>query len=109
MAGLTAFPVALVAPVTRISAAGFSAQGAAWLVLLVLGIVYIRRKQALRARMLMLAAVTSGAVFFRVYLALWAIFRLAALVWNGSMRSMLDRVAHPVGDHGISARAGWRF
>lgn len=76
IAGITAFPVALVVPVTRVSAAGFSAQGAAWLVLLVAGILFIRRKDAVRHRecMLLLAAVTSGAVFFRVFLALWAIF-----------------------------------
>jgi hypothetical protein len=76
VAGITAFPVALVVPVTRVSAAGFSAQGAAWLALLAAGIVFIRRKQVVRHRecMLMLAAVTSGAVFFRIYLALWAIF-----------------------------------
>jgi uncharacterized membrane protein YozB (DUF420 family) len=76
IAGITAFPVALVVPVTRVSAAGFCAQGAAWLVLLVAGIVFIRRKNVARHRecMLLLAAVTSGAVFFRIYLALWAIF-----------------------------------
>ena len=76
IAGITAFPVALVVPVTRVSAAGFSAQGLAWLVLLAMGIVFIRRRNIARHRecMLLLAAVTSGAVFFRVYLALWAIF-----------------------------------
>ena len=76
IAGVTAFPVALVVPVTQVSAAGFCAQGLAWLVLLTAGIVFIRRKQPARHRacMLMLAAVTSGAVFFRVYLALWAMF-----------------------------------
>lgn len=76
LAGLTAFPVALIAPVTRWSAWGFTAQGLVWLVLLMLGIRAIRRGQVARHRacMLLMAAATSGAVFFRIYLALWAIF-----------------------------------
>ena len=36
--GLTAFPVALIAPVTRLSAWGFAAQGTVWLVLLGCGL-----------------------------------------------------------------------
>ena len=74
-AGLTAFPVALIAPVTRVSAWGFAAQGATWLVLLGLGLrnVYLKRFHAHRAAMLLMAATATGAVFFRVYLALWAI------------------------------------
>ncbi|MFM5894483.1 MAG: DUF2306 domain-containing protein [Novosphingobium sp.] len=75
-AGLTAFPVALVAPVTRVSAWGFAAQGAVWLVLLGIGLrnIYLKRLRAHRAAMLLMAATSTGAVFFRVYLALWAIF-----------------------------------
>jgi hypothetical protein len=74
-AGLTAFPVALIAPVTRVSAWGFAAQGATWLVLLGLGLrnIWLKRLRAHRAAMLLMAATTTGAVFFRVYLALWAI------------------------------------
>lgn len=74
IAGLTAFPVALIAPVTWGSALGFSAQGGVWLGLLALGIANIRRRRANahRAAMLLMAATTSGAVFFRVYLALYA-------------------------------------
>jgi len=80
VAGVTAFPVALVAPVTLGSALGFTAQGALWLVLLAAGIRHIRagRVAQHRACMLLMAAATSGAVFFRVYLALFAIY--------GSMR-----------------------
>ena len=76
VAGLTAFPVALIAPVTPVSAWGFAAQGAVWLILLALGLrnIRLRRMQAHRAAMLLMAATTSGAVFFRVYLALWALF-----------------------------------
>lgn len=76
VAGVTALPVALVVPVTPWSAAGFTAQGCAWLALLALGIWHIRNKRvaAHRAMMVMLAATTSGALFFRIYLALWAIF-----------------------------------
>ncbi|WP_176399807.1 DUF2306 domain-containing protein [Novosphingobium sp. B 225] len=76
LAGLTAFPVAWVQPVTIASAMGFSAQGLLWLVLLGLGLRSIRRgnRAAHRACMLLMAAATSGAVFFRVYLALFAIY-----------------------------------
>lgn len=76
LAGLTAFPVAWVEPVTPWSAAGFSAQAVAWMTLLAMAITAIRRGLVERhmACMLMMAAVTSGAVFFRVYLALWAIY-----------------------------------
>lgn len=76
VAGLTAFPVALVAPVAGWSAAGFAAQGAVWLVLLGLGYanVRLRRIAAHRACMLLMLATTSGAVFFRIYLALFSIY-----------------------------------
>ena len=76
VAGLTAFPVALIAPVTPVSAWGFAAQGAVWLVLLGIGLrnIKLRRLHAHRAAMLLMAATTTGALFFRVYLALWAIF-----------------------------------
>jgi uncharacterized membrane protein YozB (DUF420 family) len=74
ISGITAFPVALVAPVTAGSAAGFTAQAAAWIILLILGVRAIRNGNiaAHRAYMFMMAATTSGAIFFRVYLALWA-------------------------------------
>ena len=76
IAGLTAIPVALEAPVTLLSAAGFTAQGCVWLALVVHGWWNIRHgKAAAHARaMLLVAAVTSGAVFFRIYLGLWARF-----------------------------------
>ena len=76
ISGLTAYPVAWVAPVTTWSALGFSAQATIWLTLLALGIVNIRRRRiaAHRACMLMMLATTSGAVFFRIWLALWAIY-----------------------------------
>lgn len=76
VAGVTAFPVALLAPVTTWSAAGFAAQGTVWLVLLVAGVIAIRRRQVMRHRacMLLMAATTSGALFFRIYLALWALY-----------------------------------
>lgn len=76
IAGITAIPVAVVMPVTNASAAGFVAQGITWIVLLGFGIWNIRvgRVASHRACMLMMAAVTSGALFFRVYLGLWKIF-----------------------------------
>jgi uncharacterized membrane protein YozB (DUF420 family) len=66
LAGVTALPVAWTAPVTLWSAAGFMAQG--------LLHIRARRIAAHQAMMVMLAATTSGAIFFRIYLALWAIF-----------------------------------
>jgi uncharacterized membrane protein len=76
LAGATAIPVALSYPVTPWAAAGFSTQGMLWLALLALGFWNIRRGNvaAHQRVMLLMAAVTSGAVFFRVYLALWAGF-----------------------------------
>ncbi len=76
LAGITAFPVAWVEPLTPWSAAGFTAQAIVWMTLLALAILAIRRGEVERHRacMLMMAAVTSGAVFFRIYLALWAIY-----------------------------------
>lgn len=75
-AGVTAFPVALIAPVTIGSALGFAAQGTLWLVLLGLGVHAIRAGNVARHRacMLLMAAATSGAVFFRILLALYAIY-----------------------------------
>ena len=76
LAGITAFPVALIAPVTALSAWGFAAQGAVWLVLLGLGLWHGHHRQfkAHRACMLLMAATTTGALFFRIYLALFAIW-----------------------------------
>ena len=76
VAGVTAFPVALIAPVTPVSAWGFAAQGAVWLALLAIGLrnIRLRRTRAHRAAMLLMAATMTGAVFFRIYLALWALF-----------------------------------
>lgn len=78
IAGLTAIPVALQSPVTKLSAAGFTAQAVVWLTLLGLGLWHIRngRVPQHRACMLMLAAVTSGAMFFRIFLGLWKVFGL---------------------------------
>ena len=76
IAGLTAYPVAWVAPMSPWSAAGFIAQASVWMTLLALGIWHIRhrRRAQHRACMLLVAATTSGAIFFRIYLALWALF-----------------------------------
>jgi uncharacterized membrane protein YozB (DUF420 family) len=73
VSGITAIPVALAYPVTPISGLGFAAQAITWMMLLGLGIWHIKdgRIKQHRACMLMLAAVTSGAIFFRVYLGLW--------------------------------------
>ena len=76
VAGVTALPVALTAPVTPMAAAGFSIQGLVWLALIGKGIWHIKRHEIRQHQnaMMMMAAVTSGAMFFRIYLALWAIY-----------------------------------
>lgn len=76
VAGITAIPVALTAPVAPLAAAGFATQGVVWLALISKGVWHIRRREIQKHRntMLMMAAVTSGAMFFRIYLALWAIY-----------------------------------
>jgi uncharacterized membrane protein YozB (DUF420 family) len=76
VAGVTAYPVAWVAPVTFWSAIGFSAQATTWLTLLALGIRNIRRRRyaAHRTCMLLMTATAMGAVFFRVYLGLFAMW-----------------------------------
>ena len=73
-AGLTAPFVAWAAPVTFVSAAGFTAQSVVWTVLLTAGVWNIRRghKAAHQTCMILMAAVTSGALFFRIYLAVWS-------------------------------------
>ncbi len=75
-AGITAIPVALAAPLTPIVAAGFSTQAVVWMALLAKGLWHIRRGEVAShwQAMVMMASVTSGAMFFRIYLALWAIF-----------------------------------
>lgn len=76
IAGLTAYPVAWVAPISPWSAAGFIAQSTVWMTFLALGIWHIKRRRRAqhRACMLLMAATASGAIFFRIYLALWALF-----------------------------------
>lgn len=75
-AGITAIPVAFTVPVTIVSAAGFITQASVWMALFGLGLWHIRngRAAAHQRAMLMMAAVTSGAMFFRIYLALWSGF-----------------------------------
>jgi uncharacterized membrane protein YozB (DUF420 family) len=84
LSGVTAFPVALVDPVTAVSAAGFSAQAATWLGLLGAGLWFIRhgRVKQHQACMLMMTAVTSGAVFFRIALAVWGQVGPPAYFWT---------------------------
>lgn len=76
VAGVTAYPVAWAAPVTSWSAAGFSAQATVWLVLLGVGIRHIRARRIVAHQrcMALMTATAMGAVFFRIYLALWAIW-----------------------------------
>lgn len=73
IAGVSAYPVAAYQPVTAYSGAGFITQATVWMTLLGFAIWSIRRGRVAqhRAAMLMMAAVTSGAVFFRLWLGLW--------------------------------------
>lgn len=76
LAGVTAPFVAWAVPVTIVSAAGFTAQTIVWIGLLAAGIWNIRngRIAAHQTCMLLMAAVTSGALFFRIFLGLYARF-----------------------------------
>ena len=76
VAGLTAPFVAWAVPVTIISAAGFTAQSITWMGLLIAGIWNIRngRIAAHQNCMSLMAAVTAGALCFRIFLALFARF-----------------------------------
>lgn len=66
--GLTAIPVAIVSSSGLMARAGFFVQGLVWLTLLIAGWMAIRNKRrAEHARlMLAMAAVTTGAVWFRL-------------------------------------------
>lgn len=76
ISGITALPVAWVSPVTIFAAAGFIAQACTWMTFLGLGIWHIRGGRTARHRvsMLLMTATTSGAIFFRINLGLWAAF-----------------------------------
>jgi hypothetical protein len=76
LAGITAPFVAWAVPVTIVSAAGFTAQALVWLGLLAAGIWNIRNDRVAghQTCMLLMAAVTSGALFFRIFLGLWSRF-----------------------------------
>lgn len=65
---LTSFPVAYESTSGDMARAGFAAQGAVWLALIVAGVAAIRRKaRARHARLMMaMAAVASGAIWVRL-------------------------------------------
>ena len=66
--GLTALPVAIFSQSPVAARAGFFAQGLVWMALLAFGIMAIRRGNRVRhvQMMLAMAAVTTGAVWFRL-------------------------------------------
>ena len=76
VAAATSVPVAWASPLTRWTAIGFTTQAVVWVALLGLGLLGLWRGDVRRHRacMLLMAAVTSGAMLFRVYLALWVAF-----------------------------------
>ena len=111
IAGVTAFPVAWVNPVTGWSGAGFMAQTATWLTLLVLGLWHIRNGRRARHRraMLLMAATASGAIFFRIYLALWAILgERHGFALFYSIDSWIAWLG-PLGLTAYGLKRGWRF
>lgn len=72
LGGVTALPVAVASEASLVARMGFFAQGVAWVMLLGLAVVAIRRGRRARHRWLMLTAiaVASGAIWLR--LATWA-------------------------------------
>jgi hypothetical protein len=70
--GLTALPVALASEAVAAARAGLFAQGLVWLALITLAVAAIRRGDAARhaALMVAMAAVTSGAVWLRLVMAI---------------------------------------
>ena len=91
--GLSALPVAIFSSSSLPARAGFFAQGFVWLTLLGLGIRAIRQRDRARHARFMLAmvAVTTGAVWFRVFTGLAIYLHLpfepvyAASAWLGWM------------------------
>jgi hypothetical protein len=73
LAAITSIPVALAHPVTPWAAAGFGMQGLLWMLFLALGIRHIRQGRVgdHQHMMLLMAALTSGALFFRIFLYFW--------------------------------------
>lgn len=116
VAGATAFPVAWTAPVTPWSGAGFMAQAAVWLALLALGLWNIRhgRTELHRACMLLMTATASGAIFFRIYLATWAIWgggRHFALVYSCDawLAWLLPLLGTAIFLKRANSKQGWRL
>jgi hypothetical protein len=90
IAGTTALPVAGASMASPLARAGFTAQALAWLMLVCLAYVAVRRRkvQRHRALMLMVAAVTSAAIWLRPAMTLagrtdWDFpTAYAAIVWG---------------------------
>ncbi len=98
LGALSSFPVAWESSSVAMARAGFAAQGAVWLGLIVAGVVAIRRKAMQRHAELMLsmAAVASGAIWVRLTTAVATAYALpfdpiyACAAWAGLDRA-LDR------------------
>lgn len=101
--GLTALPVALMSHSTPLARAGFFAQGLVWLYLLAAAYLAIRVRDIPRHAHLMMAmaAVTTGAVWFRVITGTAIALRLpfepiyAASAWLGWMLPLALVLAKP--------------
>lgn len=112
--GLTALPVAIFSHSSLAARAGFFMQGLVWMALLAAGILAIRRGQRARHIQLMLAmaAVTTGAVWFRlitgsaIYVGLpfEPIYAFAA--WAGWIVPLSIVLYFPALTQGLSARSG---
>jgi Predicted membrane protein (DUF2306) len=101
--GLTALPVALLSTSSPAARAGFFVQGLVWLSLFTLGFLAIRRRErAKHARlMLAMAAVTTGAVWFRLFTGAAIALQLpfepcyAASAWAGWMMPLIAVLLWP--------------
>lgn len=102
--GLTALPVAIFSHSSAVARAGFFVQGIVWLMLLSQGVAAIRRRDIPRHRQMMLsmAAVTTGAVWFRLltgsaillHLPFEPAYALAAWIgWMAPLAFVLSRPA----------------
>ncbi len=112
--GLTALPVAIFSHSSVIARAGFFVQGVVWLALFAAAILAIRTGKRARHVQLMLAmaAVTTGAVWFRLIIGSAIYFQLpfepvyAAAAWIGWLVPLAVVLYFPALMKGLLARPG---
>ena len=112
--GLTALPVAIFSHSSLVARAGFFVQGLVWMALLASGIMAIRRGNRARhvSLMLAMAAVTTGAVWFRLMIGLAIYFHLpfepvySAAAWIGWLVPLAIVLYFPALTQRLYARSG---